>query len=223
MRSLFLFSCSLLMTAPAWAVQQVTFLTPTVSGGQASQTANSTRLETDNRIYQAVYNATDWTGDLKEFDVQSSGALQVTASSAGNSLPNTRILISAGDDTDSNGIVDEGIVLTASNMASTGAWSVVSAAASSVMSGWDWDDLINYLDDASTPATGAAARVRSSVIGDIINSAPQFSGNFNFGYESLAQTSVSGASSSPGDLYASYIAFGWSLVDPASNDLCRCE
>ncbi|MEH6651039.1 MAG: PilC/PilY family type IV pilus protein [Motiliproteus sp.] len=210
MKMLFVVGMLGLAVSPSvWSVDtSIVFLTPTVSGGQASQTANSTRLETDNKLYQAVYNASDWSGNVLEYDVQTSGAVISTASSAVSSLPNTRALITSGDDTDSNGVIDEGVVLTASNMASTSVWSVVSGAVSSQLPSysWGWSELLDYLNDGSD--TSNVARSRSSVIGDVVNSAPQFSGNFNFGYESLASSAVLSATSSPGDLYYSYIASG---------------
>lgn len=197
----------------AWSAQTIDFLTPAASGGQASQTANSTRLETDNKLYQAIYDAADWSGDLLEYKVLTSGSAVSTSVSSSGSVPNSRILITSGDDTDTNGVIDQGLLLSADTMALTQAWSTasgaVSAAFPSVSASEGWKQLISYLATNEVPANASSVRDRSSkVIGDIINSAPQFSGNFDFGYQSLTTSSVSGATSSPGDLYYSFIASG---------------
>lgn len=167
----------------------------------ASTAANSQKVNTGSSIFQATFSSVDWSGGLLKYNVDmATGGLTLdtaawgTAADAGALLSNSgRTIITYNPA--KTGFTDDGMAFT---------WAAVSAltAAQQEFLTKDPDtgvvdthgeDRLDYLrGDASKEVknTGGIFRNRSSLLGDIINSAPVFVGTPNLGYSDILEASV---------------------------------
>ncbi|WP_207061725.1 pilus assembly protein [Motiliproteus sp. SC1-56] len=206
------------LAMPGWA--DLSFMTPTASSGVASGqavTSNTTRLQKDNLLYQARFSvgvagasdSVDWTGDLLEFEIKQTGSVSAAnASKRATAYLDDDLLFSLDDrkvytidDSGSGQEFGEGAFLPATVVELS---PTVSVAASSLA------EYIKGAHDSEESSGGTGnLRYRSSRLGDIINSAPQYSGNLNFGYHAL-----SGGTPDIGNLYTDFVSTGASATRP---------
>ena len=145
---------------------------------------NTTRLDTNTLIYQAQFRSDDWTGKLLAYSLQTNGTLGALQWDAANLIPAP----AARDIFTNNGTVPG---------AATGVpflWASLNATHQAALNQLPdgtvdtlGDERVLWLrgDPAQEQDGGGVFRNRSVVLGDIINSDPQFVGALNFGYDAL--------------------------------------
>ncbi len=145
---------------------------------------NTTRLDTSTLIYQAQFRSDDWTGRLLAYRLQSNGTLGALQWDAANLIPTP-----ANRKLFTNNATVPG--------AATGTaflWANLSTAHQTALNQRPdgtpdtlGDERVLWLrgDPAQEQDGGGVLRNRSVVLGDIINSDPQFVGALNFGYDAL--------------------------------------
>ena len=145
---------------------------------------NTTRLDTSTLIYQAQFRSDDWTGKLLAYRLQPNGTLGALQWDAANLIPapNARAIYTR-----------DGAVPGAAGGVEF-LWSDLGTAHQAALNQRPdgtvdtlGDERVLWLrgDPAQEQDGGGVFRNRSVVLGDIINSDPQFVGGLNFGYESL--------------------------------------
>ncbi|RTE64361.1 pilus assembly protein [Amphritea opalescens] len=130
--------------------------------------ANSTRLDTDTKIFQARFSSGSWSGDLWAYDLDpDTGAVGSLAWSAADLMPaeSSRNIFT------STGSVDLGVEFEYANLTSPQKSTITS------------DEVAYIRGDRSNEGTTYRSRV--SILGDIINSDPIYSGKDNYNYYSL--------------------------------------
>jgi type IV pilus assembly protein PilY1 len=146
----------------------------------SSVATNSTRLDTNTLIYQAQFRSDDWTGMLLAYRLETTGVLGAEQWDAADSIPAhaqrnifTRNDIGAPIEFLWDDLGDPQKV--ALNQRPNGTADAFG------------DERVAWLrgDRAQEQQSGGIFRNRSVVLGDIINSDPQFVGAQNFGYEAL--------------------------------------
>jgi len=151
-----------------------------LAGSGASLSANSTQLTEQTKTYQAVYFTNEWRGDLKAFSVRLDGTIATTADwQAAEAFPspaNRNILTC----TSASGICTAQAQLDTSIPASLKSALGTSAA--------EQNNMISYLRGNNV----SGLRVRSTPLGDIVNSQPVYVGipNANL-YKNNASISAS--------------------------------
>jgi len=184
-------------------------------GSASSVAANSTRLETETAIYQALFDSSNWSGDLLAFRINAGGQLSaVPAWSAAARLDalsaaqiGTRNVLTAqpltsrsdGSLRSTSGIEFRWPVLAASQQTalrqSLGGTTPVTAAVG--------EQRVDYLrgsraDEISAVNPSAPFRQRGSRLSDIVNSNPQFIHKQDFGYATLqSATAFAGTTAGP--------------------------
>ena len=164
--------------SPSTLIQAFSNAIASIAGRTSSASSvatNSTRLQTNSKIYQARFTTTEWNGDILAYNINSTtGDVSSLAWNAADVVPseaNRKIYMSTG-------VADSGVEFK---------WSSASSALSSI--GLD-ENQVNYLrGDQSNE--GSLYRSRSSVLGDVVNSDPIYSEQEDFDYYSLE--TVSGA------------------------------
>lgn len=142
---------------------------------------NSTRLDANSKIYQAVFNSKDWTGDILAFDLNdTNGQVNTMEWKASEHIPNSRNIYSYNPQAaDTKGIEFEYVSLNDTQK---------SLMDHDYLGSKDdlGDKRVDYIRGDQTDE-GALFRVRTSVLGDIVNSDPAFVGTSeDFGYSGLA-------------------------------------
>lgn len=143
------------------------------SDGSASSVAtNSTRLGTDTVIYQALFNSTDWSGELRALNLESNGTVGTTKWKTDNSKFTshaTRNIV-----TYNNGGVDF-------------SWANLSAAQQAALKDGGTDaqgqERLNWVRGQDV----SGLRTRSSLLGDIVNSSPVFAGRKKYNFHLLSE------------------------------------
>lgn len=152
-------------------------------------TTSSTRLNTSTIAFQALFNSGDWSGSLVAFPIGGDGSVGSEVWDAADNIPahGSRKIFSYNSASSSFAAYE----FTDSNL------SVIRGVASAAGGSQPTADQVNYIrgDQANESTTGM--RVRSSVLGDVINSDPLFVGTPTFGYSQLG-------SASEGGLYDAY-------------------
>jgi len=171
-------------TASLTTALQSIFTVIAASGTAASIATNSTRLDTNTRIYQAKFDSEDWSGQLLAYQIGTDGSLS---------------------DPDADGNIEEHAVWdtnTAGKIPAHGsrkiysrvaganvefAWTGLTAAQQTALGGFGiTENILNWLrGDQSNEQPGGVLRKRSHVLGDIINSNPAYVSAANFGFDSL--------------------------------------
>jgi type IV pilus assembly protein PilY1 len=146
----------------------------------AAVAANSARLNSDTRIYQARYDTENWTGDLIAFPINSDGTLDKAAWHAQDQIgiqakAGTRRILTTNEDT------GDGVPFRWSESNTTG----IATAQISALNGAcatcipDGPIRLNYLrgsqaNEISQP--NGTLRTRDALLGDIVNSEPVYVG-----------------------------------------------
>ena len=162
-------------TASLTAALQDIFTVVAASGTAASIATNSTRLDTNTRIYQAKFDSTDWSGQLLAYPIGADGSV--------GALP-------AWDTNTAGKIPAHGSRQIYSRVAGANvefAWTGLTAAQQTALGGFGiTENILNWLrGDQSNEQPGGVLRKRSQVLGDIINSNPAYVSAANFGFDSL--------------------------------------
>lgn len=160
-------SASDLIQAFANAVASIASRTSSAS----SVATNSTRLESNSKIYQARFTSETWSGDLLAYNLDSlTGDVDSLAWTAADLVPaeNDRNIFTYNDD---NAAGLKGVVFERANL---------STAHQALLS----SNQVDFLrGDQSNE--GLLFRSRTAVLGDIVNSDPMFAGADNFDYYNL--------------------------------------
>lgn len=164
------------------------------TGSSSSIAANSTRLDTDSAIYQALFDSDDWDGDLISYEVNTDGEIEGVGWKAASQLDTASDAdIMAVDGPRQIYTYYDGDPNTAPASGLTEFfWGNLSDAQKDALDG-DSNDAalgqqhVRYLrgDRRLEQRNGGAFRDRASRLGDIINSDPAFSGAEGYGYQLL--------------------------------------
>jgi len=157
-----------------------------ISNSAASVAANSTKLNTGSLLYQAKYNATDWSGQLLAYSINSStGAIITPVLWEASSLlsSNSRAIYSFNPSAAGSGGMDF----------LWGSLTTTQQTYLHTLSGFNDDkgsDRAAWLsgDQSKEQAQGGSFRNRTNLLGDIVNSAPVYVGSKDYGYGSLVGT-----------------------------------
>ncbi|MBN8430343.1 hypothetical protein JF535_05680 [Microbulbifer salipaludis] len=144
------------------------------SDGSASSVAtNSTRLGTDTVIYQARFNSTDWSGEIRALNLQSDGSVGTTKWKTENA---DFASAAVRDIYTHNGTSGAEFV-----------WANLSAAQQDALKdgGTDADGLARLNWVRGMDVTGL--RERNSLLGDIVNSSPVFAGDKKYNFKVLSE------------------------------------
>lgn len=165
------------------------------NASSSSVATNSTQFQSDSLIYQALFNSSDWSGDLVAYTLETEDI-------------NDNGELDPGEDLNGNGRIDVGII-------GSSAWSaadIMPTADNRTIYSYDpdaspkgieflWSNLsnnqqtilgseavLNYLrgDQSGEILNGGSFRNRSSILGDIINSDPLYVEHNDLGYSSLS-------------------------------------
>ncbi|MCA0894428.1 pilus assembly protein [Microbulbifer agarilyticus] len=142
-------------------------------GSASSVATNSTRLGTDTVIYQARFNSTDWSGEIRAMNLNSDGsigAMKWQTEEADFSSPALRDIVTH------NGTA--GVDFT---------WANLNTAQQDALKDGGTDaqgqERLNWVRGADV--TGL--RERSSLLGDIVNSSPVFAGDQKYNFSNLSE------------------------------------
>ena len=141
--------------------------------------ANSTRLDTNTHVYQALFRSPAWTSEFRAIPLTADGGIGAIAWEAGAQIPSThtdRNIKTWNGEAWNNG---SGVDFSWGTGGVTGAQKTLLG---------DNESLLNYLrGDRSLERTSALPsgpyRARASLLGDIVNSDPHFVGAENYGYD----------------------------------------
>ncbi len=164
----------------------------------SSTAANSQKLATGTNIFQATFNSEDWSGGLLKYDVNtSSGALTLSSTWGADGDAATELSSSGRTiityNPDATGATDDGMAFTWARL------NLDDADHDPITSYIDYlntdpdtgttdalgQDRLNYLrgdDSKEKSESGGIFRIRSRILGDIVNSGPVYVGDPNFRY-----------------------------------------
>lgn len=156
-----------------------------VESSSTSAAASSATLQTDTLLYTAGFRSTDWSGQLQARHINPNGSLGSVAWSAETKLreqsPAGRTLVTVNSDTGS------GVPLALSNLG-TDQQTALNRDFDGNPDGLG-SNRIAWLHGDETAHASFRSRSESGearLLGDIINSNPQFAGKKNFGYRLLS-------------------------------------
>lgn len=136
-------------------------ITDAVSRSSFSAVAvNTGSITASSKLYQAVFDSTDWSGDIEAYTVNSDGSIATTPSwIASEQLPTARLIITHDGTT-----------------GQPFQWANISATQKTSLG--DNEDVLDYLrgDTSKEEAQGGTFRDRDQLLGDFINSAPVWVG-----------------------------------------------
>ena len=154
-------------------------------GSSSAIAVNSTRLDSDTFIYQAQFNSASWTGEVLAFPINSDGSIGAQAWQASTQIPaaNSRSIFS-WDDTLNSG-AGGGISFLWSSLNSTEQANLNTSYSGTTDT--QGSNRLDYLrgDQSNEETSSGTFRSRSSLLGDIVNSNPQFVGKQDFGYDKI--------------------------------------
>lgn len=163
----------------------------------AAIATNSTKLNTQTVIYQARFDTRDWSGQLVAYDINPDGSLKNVVWDTDNSgsIPahaGRNIFTALGDLGTTTTL---GIAFNETNYANFSVYQ--QGALRGAGTDQDAIDALNWLRGDQSKESDTGLRVRTKLLGDIVNSDPFYVGsNENFGFSKL-----------PGDEGLSYAAF----------------
>ncbi len=157
------------------------------TSSSAAVATNSTRLDTNSKIYQARFNTADWSGQLLAFNLNTDGSIGSQAWDAATLIPseNSRNIFSY----DPSATGTKGIIFEYANLSVTQK-ALMDQDDSGTVDAFGVTRVNHVRGDTSTETqNGGSFRDRSSLLGDVVNSDPWFLDRFgNFGYGSLPGT-----------------------------------
>ncbi len=171
------------------------------SASAASVATNSTRLDADAAIYQARFNSDKWSGELLAFSITPGGEVEeLPLWNAADRLdamnPNMRRIFSArdldfADASDAGAVTTTGVEFDWDQIDETQRNALRQGLSGAELAdGLDEERLLFLRGDRSLERTpgdqSQPFRARDSVLGDIVNSNPQFVGTQDFGYTALS-------------------------------------
>lgn len=149
-------------------------------GNAAAAAANSTNLSTESLLFKAQFDSGNWTGTLQAVKIGPDGLVEKTTNATGQ-------VVDAVLWTSSVPAVQSRKIFSISG--STGIalnWDNLSAAQKLIFqNGGSENDGKNLLDWFKGKNDIPGLRVRTSLIGDIVNSDPAYAGSENYRYEKL--------------------------------------
>lgn len=146
-----------------------------VSSASAA-TVNSGSVSQESRVYQAKFSSADWTGNILSYKVDGAGALASTAEwGAADALPNpsSRNIWTVGSESSFTPKKFDWTTISADSTRKSQLGSTDTLA----------QEVLNYLRGDDTGELDGTYRVRSTKLGDIVNSAPLFVGQPSAGYD----------------------------------------
>lgn len=129
------------------------------TGSSSNVAANSVSIGTDTRVFQAIFQAGQWTGDVFAFRVTNTGLGSTPLWSAADGIPLFTL---------------RKIFTSVAGNGTPFLWSSLSAAQKSALN--DDPTILDYLRGATIgeQRNGGTFRNRNSIMGDIVNSSPAF-------------------------------------------------
>ncbi len=169
-----------------------------VVGAASSVAVNTTKLDSSTVTYQATFNSENWEGDLRAFEFLNDGSGKLASTpiwSAEEELPasTARNLYTTVDTS------------TSDNESVPFKWSGLTAAEKTALQSKGVSQaVLEYIrgSDNDEQSNGGSFRNRGALIGDIIDSSPEFVGQQNFGYAALDDPETTG---DEGDKYRDYL------------------
>lgn len=150
-------------------------------GSAASVATNSTRLTEGAFVYQARFNSTDWTGELLAFQIDNSNNISASA------------LVSTDDTMATGSGASSRKVLTYNGDTIDFKWSspLTAVQRAALVDGDDatmGERRLNWIrgENAHEEGNGGTLRDRSELLGDIVNSSPEYLGGRDRGYSQLS-------------------------------------
>lgn len=183
-----------------------------LQSSSAAVAANSTRLDTDTAVFQGSFNSQRWSGELAAFKILDSGLVEETpvwtaSEEIEGVLPANRNIFTIDhmvEQTDGEFLASTGNTFVWTNLTDPQKTALRGMPDATLSTEQVAQRRLNYLrGDRTFEQTQADQsqpfRRRDSLLGDIINSNPQFSHNANFGYGSLGNHSAYTGSASYAD------------------------
>lgn len=189
-----------LVTNPAKLVQQLNLVLNNIlkrSSSAASSSINSGSLNTQTRLYQVLFNSSDWTGSLLSFPIKMDGTIDVSGLGPNGSLWDASILLGQTSATQRKILTfkpssKKGIAFRwPSNSNSPSASELDSSQIQFINTSPDTglaDGLgqrrLNFIrgEQSYELANGGSFRNRNKILGDIVQSAPMYVGPPNQPY-----------------------------------------
>lgn len=170
------------------------------SDATTSVAVSATRLSTSALVYAASFDSEDWAGEIAALNAET-GAVEYLASTALETLGAAGRSIFTFDPS-----AESGLAFNASAEDEIGDRVMANAPQTA---GWTFANVVSYLrgDDSLEQVNGGPFRNRDSMLGDIVNAQPKYSGAGNEGWGRLEST---------GSSYLEYI-------DEEKNDPRDCE
>lgn len=132
---------------------------------------NSTRLDTDTHVYQALFHTPGWYGELKAIPLDGNGVPQAPKWDAANEIPATRTIKTWNGDVWNSGA---GLDFD---------WGAITAAQQTDIGS---QDVLNYIrgnQSKEQSQTNGIYRTRTTLLGDIVNSDPHYVAVESYGYD----------------------------------------
>lgn len=161
-----------------------------VQSASAALASNTTRVSSDTQVFQARFNSGDWSGELRSFRINTDGTLgsQLWTTATAGSIP------AAGSRNIVTWSGTAGISFDEVSLRAAGLWSGIAATPAAAIAGVSQavleDDFLQYVRGVQSKeqsAVGGMYRIRSTPLGDIVNSTPAYVGQTNFGYTALPE------------------------------------
>lgn len=190
---------------------------------------SSTRLQEGQFVYQAIFDSSNWSGELRSFEITSAGSLSPTPKVTTRSInintqtptaANRKVVTYKSDGTfasqNADGSSRDTVAFLWSNLhasqqaklALTGDAPDTDQKRLNWLQGWKtYEDPIAGLRVRDYEDTSGAAY--RNIIGDIVNSSPAFVGSFNYRYYGLPVAQG-------GDKYSDYLQWKRGLASPTS-------
>ncbi len=172
----------------------------------ATAASSSTRLDSATLVYQAIFNSSDWSGQIKAYQIQSDGSTSTTPTwSTDTTLLRTGRSIYTYDGGTSRTLVNlSGTTFTAlsTNTSALRAALKLTAEGNEVNATKRYNWLLgSAADEIARDSNGAVSgtlRARTLLLGDVVNSTPALAGGDTQHYEELP-------SSFGADAYLAYV------------------
>ncbi len=163
-------------------------------GSSSAVAVNSTRLDSNTAIYQALFNSAGWTGDVLSFPLTSTGlGSQLWQASTQIPAAASRTIFTWDETANSNKGAGTSFLWSSLNSAEQ---TLLNENMNQVTDG-NGSLRVNYLrgDQSDEQNNSGIFRTRTSLMGDIVNSNPVYVGNENFGFDTpnISEGSTYGA------------------------------